>query len=287
MARPVWPSQPAENAEEPTSSRRSRAGSRAERPPGAEHGHAAPRAERGRRRTRRAGPREGTGFRGVRARPGVRRAASPTVPRRPQASAASRRTGKRPGARDGRSARRRAGAQRQSEPPPSGVRRLARVCALPLALDPGGRSRIDRAVVRFVASETGGVRSPRFIFERELAFEARLEALGRSEPLRALPTTLPAAPHPGCARATHRRDAARKPGHRSGADRGGGRRAHRSGARGALPASGRRHGRRGRRAEPRASTEASCRACSAGRRGRACTWTGWSRRCSARATRSS
>ena len=36
---------------------------------------------------------------------------------------------------------------------------------------------VDRAVVRFSAPETGGVRSPRFIFARELAFEARLEAL--------------------------------------------------------------------------------------------------------------
>jgi len=36
---------------------------------------------------------------------------------------------------------------------------------------------IDRAAVRFTAPETGGVASPRFIFERELAFEARLEAL--------------------------------------------------------------------------------------------------------------
>ncbi len=36
---------------------------------------------------------------------------------------------------------------------------------------------LDRAVVRFSAPETGGTRSPHFIFERELAFEARLEAL--------------------------------------------------------------------------------------------------------------
>ncbi len=36
---------------------------------------------------------------------------------------------------------------------------------------------IDRVVVRFTAPETGGVASPRFIFERELAFEARLDAL--------------------------------------------------------------------------------------------------------------
>jgi hypothetical protein len=36
---------------------------------------------------------------------------------------------------------------------------------------------IDRVVARFTAPETGGVNNPRFIFERELAFEARLEAL--------------------------------------------------------------------------------------------------------------
>lgn len=36
---------------------------------------------------------------------------------------------------------------------------------------------VDRAVVRFVAPETGGARRPRFVFQRELAFEARLEAL--------------------------------------------------------------------------------------------------------------
>jgi len=39
------------------------------------------------------------------------------------------------------------------------------------------RIRLDRAVVRLVSPETGGVRSPRFIFERTLAFEARVEAL--------------------------------------------------------------------------------------------------------------
>lgn len=45
-------------------------------------------------------------------------------------------------------------------------------------LQPAGESWvIDRAVVRFTAPETGGVELPRFIFERELAFEARLEAL--------------------------------------------------------------------------------------------------------------
>ncbi len=37
---------------------------------------------------------------------------------------------------------------------------------------------IDRAVVRFYAPETGGTAYPRFITERTLAFEARLEAMG-------------------------------------------------------------------------------------------------------------
>ena len=36
---------------------------------------------------------------------------------------------------------------------------------------------VDRAVVRFESPETGGARHPRFVFERELSFEARLEAL--------------------------------------------------------------------------------------------------------------
>lgn len=36
---------------------------------------------------------------------------------------------------------------------------------------------LDRTVVRFFAPETGGVERPRFISERSLAFEARIEAL--------------------------------------------------------------------------------------------------------------
>lgn len=40
-----------------------------------------------------------------------------------------------------------------------------------------GAPPLDRAVVRFVAPEIGGVTTPEFIFERELSFEARLEAL--------------------------------------------------------------------------------------------------------------
>lgn len=51
--------------------------------------------------------------------------------------------------------------------------------ALSAASGPAGAERValDRAVVRFSAPETGGTRTPRFIFERTLSFEARLEAL--------------------------------------------------------------------------------------------------------------
>ena len=37
---------------------------------------------------------------------------------------------------------------------------------------------VDRAAVRFDSPETGGIAQPQFVYERELAFEARLEALG-------------------------------------------------------------------------------------------------------------
>ena len=49
-----------------------------------------------------------------------------------------------------------------------------------LTWTPGVRAEpvtLDRAVVRFHAPETGGVERPRFIYERRLAFEARIEAL--------------------------------------------------------------------------------------------------------------
>lgn len=55
--------------------------------------------------------------------------------------------------------------------------------AFPAGAEPGparGAPRsaiLDRALVRFSAPETGGSRFPRFVFERVLAFEARLEAL--------------------------------------------------------------------------------------------------------------
>ena len=61
------------------------------------------------------------------------------------------------------------------------TRWLALLWLVALALTAGSASAeplvLERAVARFVAPETGGVRSPRFIFERMLAFEARLEAL--------------------------------------------------------------------------------------------------------------
>jgi hypothetical protein len=46
---------------------------------------------------------------------------------------------------------------------------------------PEARAIVDRVAVRFYAPETGGATHPRFITERTLAFEARLDALG--EPL--------------------------------------------------------------------------------------------------------
>ena len=41
---------------------------------------------------------------------------------------------------------------------------------------------LDRVVVRWSAPETGGAMKPQFIFERELAFESRLEAMSDPDP---------------------------------------------------------------------------------------------------------
>ncbi len=58
---------------------------------------------------------------------------------------------------------------------------LAFFGALFLPRDAAGQAEagsfVDRVAVRFTAPETGGIARPRFIFERELAFEGRLEAL--------------------------------------------------------------------------------------------------------------
>lgn len=69
-----------------------------------------------------------------------------------------------------------AGATRAAdEPAPLPPAAAARpVASAPAAPTPRA---LDRVVARFTAPETGGVARPRFIFERELAFEARLEAL--------------------------------------------------------------------------------------------------------------
>ena len=49
------------------------------------------------------------------------------------------------------------------------------------------RAVVDRIAVRFYAPETGGATHPRFISERTLAFEARLEAMGEEGPGRSQP----------------------------------------------------------------------------------------------------
>lgn len=51
-----------------------------------------------------------------------------------------------------------------------------------LAESSAPRVLIDRVVVRWHAPETGGVGKPQVVFERELAFEARIEALADPEP---------------------------------------------------------------------------------------------------------
>lgn len=56
----------------------------------------------------------------------------------------------------------------------------AATCALVLSLASVADAEpvtLERAVVRFHAPETGGVERPRFVYERRLAFEARIEAL--------------------------------------------------------------------------------------------------------------
>ena len=76
-------------------------------------------------------------------------------------------------------------------------RAAAALLALLLPLLPAAEARADgavvveRAIARFWAPDTGGVQSPHFIYERVLAFEARVEALAdpnrgsTSEPYRA------------------------------------------------------------------------------------------------------
>lgn len=66
----------------------------------------------------------------------------------------------------------------QAEPP-------AKRPAAPLAEPPVAVADFDGTVVRWYSRPTGGVEKPQFIFARELAFEARLEALKDGLPPRA------------------------------------------------------------------------------------------------------
>ena len=54
---------------------------------------------------------------------------------------------------------------------------LVSACAAGVAQAEVPSKRADRAVIRYGAPELGGARTPQFIFERELSFEARLQAL--------------------------------------------------------------------------------------------------------------
>jgi hypothetical protein len=59
----------------------------------------------------------------------------------------------------------------------------ASLTALPAgAQKPPAAVAVDRVVVRWFAPETGGPSKPQHIFERELAFEARIEALASPDP---------------------------------------------------------------------------------------------------------
>ncbi|WP_437722924.1 hypothetical protein [Sorangium sp. So ce861] len=95
------------------------------------------------------------------------------------------------------------------------------------AVAPPAPMLLDRVVVRWHAPETGGVRRPQFIFERELAFQARIEALAdpdaepglyRDRHVRAaldrhiaetLLASLPISPAPTSAEVAQRAEAAR------------------------------------------------------------------------------
>ncbi len=54
---------------------------------------------------------------------------------------------------------------------------FAALAPSPARADASGRVIADRAVVRFYAPETGGAAHPRFVDQRVLAFEARLESM--------------------------------------------------------------------------------------------------------------
>lgn len=68
------------------------------------------------------------------------------------------------------------------------MKRLARrvlVCIAAVGIGvfsaPARATIVDRVVVRFEAADLGGPEHPRFVFEREMAFEARIEALAEAQ----------------------------------------------------------------------------------------------------------
>jgi hypothetical protein len=58
---------------------------------------------------------------------------------------------------------------------------LATACVAPAIARAEPAVLLDRVVVRWSAPETGGVTHPQLVYERELAFEARLEALAAKD----------------------------------------------------------------------------------------------------------
>lgn len=54
---------------------------------------------------------------------------------------------------------------------------LAALPTVPAFAEAPSHTVVDRAAARFLSPETGGAARPRFVFERTLAFEARLEAM--------------------------------------------------------------------------------------------------------------
>lgn len=77
----------------------------------------------------------------------------------------------------------RAAAEWEQGPEPEGARAQAEAASTPSqsAEKPASATPVpvlvDRVVARFSVPETGGTLSPHYLFERELAFEARIEAL--------------------------------------------------------------------------------------------------------------
>ena len=182
IARPAWSDTPPGAGERDRAGLRRGVGGRAEvgeRAADAQR-RGAPAAPQGARRVPRAArPRHGRGLRRVpegaaggarvRAPPRAHAAGAGRGPRlrRRRRTTTTRRT-EGPDGEAGWRRTRGGGAGPAAAPAVAGRRRLGRDAA---------HTVVDRAVVRFFAPETGGTAHPRFVLERTLAFEARLEAM--------------------------------------------------------------------------------------------------------------